>query len=232
MIQGQEDSDIQVFDFSTITLTSAPVIGTPPTATGVGNCVAKPDGEYWRTVILNGFNSMTFNNGTIQCTGGIAIEVDADSFGGSTLSINNTLFQNNVTGIYAPGGTTTITNSTFKFNFMAIQRDSQGTVDLSGGGNTVVCSSSLEDTTGSGNEGVGVYNTSVVNLAADNVAWDTSGPDYFGCSGLSPTDTCLCAIASCSATAPFNGMDAVTNNGILNSTITTTNNTLSTISCN
>jgi hypothetical protein len=243
VIQGQEDVDLLAYDFSTVSLTSAPVIGIKPAAAGFSQCSGKPDGVQngnFTSVYLSGPVTMTFSNGTVQCLSSTGFLLQGSGVFGNgppTLTMDSTTIQNTNLGIYASAGTATVTNSTFQFNFGAVQQDQDGnggngTIDLSGGGNTVVCSSSVEDAQSTGNEGVDVYNSSTANLAADNVAWDTSGPDYFACTGITSSDTCSCNITTCSNTAPFDGMDAVQNSNFAGNSITTTSNTQSSISCN
>jgi hypothetical protein len=66
-------------------------------------------------------------------------------------------------------------------------------------------------------------------MKADNVAWDTAGPDYFQCNNT--FTVCTCQLTSCTVAAGANGMDAIEDSTNLGG-ISTTNNTLSTISCN
>ena len=209
VIQGQEAQDLVIQDFATVSLTSAPVIGTAPAAAGFNQCNAKPDAQNGSSAIgITGPATVTFNNGTIQCISGTAIGLQTSEFanGAPTLNMDTVTIQNTALGIYASGGTATVTNTTINYNFIGVQQDHDsvnsidGTIDLTGGGNTVICSSNQE--TGSGNEGIDVYNTSQSNLAADNVAWDTTSPDYFSCDSDSSTATCTCLIASCTRWHP------------------------------
>src|SRR5262249_12306428 len=150
-----------------------------------------------------------------------------------TLTMDKTLIQNTEIGVYVSGGVATVSNSTIQFNYRGVQQDTpdgvnSGTLDLTGGGvggNTVVCSNSSESNLGNTYPGVNVYNTSLANLAADNVAWNTSSPDYFQCDMNVPAD-CTCNLASCTVTAGGENMDAVEDSFELGG-ITTTGNTLS-----
>jgi hypothetical protein len=58
------------------------------------------------------------------------------------------------------------------------------------------------------------------------VAWDTPGPDLFSCDGA--LTECACEIATCVNPGGVDGMDAVYTAA---GTVTTTGNTLSTVSC-
>jgi hypothetical protein len=234
IIQGQEDLDIDAEDFASISLTSSPVIGIPPKAAGFTNCPTKNDGIFGQGVLLNGMVSFTFNNGTVQCIGGRGFDLEASSNGTPTLSIDQTVIQNTDVGLYGGAGSTTVTNTTLEFNYNGVQQaqDSNGhdaKVDLSGGGNTVVCNSNTESSKSNTAPGIAVYNTSTSKLNASNVAWDTSGPDYFDCD---PAFTsCICNLSSCTVSAGSDGMDAV-EDSTSRGGVTTTSNTLSSITCN
>jgi hypothetical protein len=229
VIQGQEYSDIQAQDTCplkscghlsvSITLTANPIIGVPPSRVGFTNCPAKQDGYGIAAV---GQAEITFKNGTIQCLANAGVylrESYAPVVDGGTpiVSIDNTIIQNTDIGIWATAGTATVTNTTINYNFYGVSQGTDGmntgTIDLSGGGNTVACSSHKESSTGATFEGIDVYNSSALPLNASNVAWDTTSPDYFSCDSNSSTATCRCLAASCRANAPFDGMNAVTTEG-------------------
>jgi hypothetical protein len=214
VIQGQEFLDIDAEDFANITLTANPVIGVPPSAAGFGKCPQKNDAmnpSAFPAVLIIGKVTFTFKNGTAQCISGAAFGLGSSPNGNPTVTIDSTTFQNTDLGVWAQGGTATITNSTFSYNYNGVQQDTDGTnngtVDLSGGGNTVICSSNVESSQGSSTPGVDVFNSSTAVLKADKVAWDTTGPDYFQCD--SSRTVCLCNNASCSTDAGSDGMDAV-----------------------
>ena len=237
VIQGQEALAIDAEDFAVISLTSSPVIGPPPAATGFKQCPQKVDAQFGGSgaVVIDGSATVTFNNGTVQCLAGTAFGLmdSLNGIGPPTLNLDHTLIQNTELGILASDGTATVTNSTVNFNNGGVQQatdgTNNGTIDLSGGGNTVVCSSNQETAQFNSNPGISVYNTSTANLAADNVAWDTSGPDHYDCDSL--FTSCTCNLGSCTVAAGTDGMDAVedsTNKG----GVTTTTNTLSSITCN
>jgi hypothetical protein len=224
IIQGQEITDIAALDFASVTLTSNPVIGIAPSKLGYGTCPVLPKTEGsgaqkggFAAVFVAGQASVTFKNGTVQCIGGPGFWLQQSYYmiaGTPTVTIDNTLIQNtDGPGIYATAGSVTVTKSSIQFNVVGVEQDSDGTnvgsIDLSGGGNAVICSSSSESSVTISNEGVDVYNTTDAGLKADNVAWDTSAPDYFSCNGLTGAATCTCEISSCSANAPFDDMDAV-----------------------
>jgi hypothetical protein len=241
VIEGQDNVDIDAEDFASISLTSVPVIGTATNGTGFNQCNSKPDSTQnfgnGEAIWLNGAVTMTFKNGTVQCiTGaGFRLNTSGNGNGSPSLTLDSTTIQNTDRAIYASAGKATVTNTTINYNFNGVQQDTDGTnngtIDLTGGGNTVVCSSNQESSQGSSNEGIDVYNTSTANLGADNVAWDTTAPDYFSCDSASGTATCSCNITTCSNTAPFDDMDAVEDSTNLGG-ITTTNNTQSSAACN
>jgi hypothetical protein len=212
VVQGQEFIDIDAEDFSNVTLTASPVIGAPPSAAGFGNCASKNDGRP-AAVLINGPVNFTFKNGTVQCipTNGFQMATTISGTGGAKVTIDNTIFQNVELAIYASTGTTTVTNSTFQYNVQGVFSDydgtNNGTIDLSGGGNTIVCSSNVESFWGSTTPGIDVINRSQQVLKADNVAWDTTGPDYFQCDWH--LGSCHCNLASCTTSAGSDDMDAV-----------------------
>ncbi len=243
VIQGQEGPDINAQDYCNISLTSSPIIGIPPTAVGFTNsangtgCSQKLDNFHGVAAIFaNGFVDMTFDSATIQCITGHAFLLQASGLGAPTVHIDSSLIQNTDLGIYASAGTATVSNTTLNFNYIATQQDTDGinngTIDLTGngvGGNTVVCSSNQESSSGSTNPGIDVYNTSTINLPADGVAWDASGPDYFDCDAA--FTSCTCNLTTCTITAGADGMDAVEDSTNLGG-VTTTHNTLSATVCN
>jgi hypothetical protein len=236
VIQGQEDWAISADDFASISLTANPVIGIPPSGAGFGNCPQKADAQISGdpAVLLTGSATMTFNNGFVQClTGtGFFLQTSPNGNGNPTLNIDSSTIQNTDLGISAQAGTATVTNTAINFNYNGVLQATDGTnngkVDLSGGGNAVICSSNKESSQGNNSPGIDVYNTSTASLPADNVAWDTSGPDYFSCDPA--FQSCVCNLASC-ATSPNNDdMDAVEDNKNL-AGITTTNPTVSASAC-
>ncbi len=243
IIQGQEASDLEAEVGANVSLTAHPIIGIPPTAVGFTNaanatgCAGKNDGiQSLDAIDIFGNANFTFKNGTIQCIVGDGLYVaGGGTYGLPSITIDSTTIQNTDIGIYAQAGTITVSNTTINFNYIGVQQDTDGTdnaaIDLTGagvGGNIVVCSSNAESSQGATNPGIDVYNTSTVNLAADDVAWDTSGPDYFSCD--SAFASCTCNNAACTVTPGADGMDAVEDSTNLGG-VTTTNNTLSTITC-
>jgi hypothetical protein len=246
IMQGQEGADIQAIDFSNISLMSSPVIGVPPTAAGFGMCPFKPDGQFVNNglaaVWVTGKSNVSLQSASVQCIAGTAFFQQADTTGVPTVTIDRTVIQNTDTAIYASAGTTTVTNSTLNYNFIGVWQDTDANddavaIDLSGGSNTVICSSNVESSQGSTFPGIDVYNTNTANLKADNVAWDTAGPDYFQCDDVFAS--CTCNNASCTTTAGSDDMDAVQGTtvlpdggiGVLGS-ITTTMNTQAANGCN
>ncbi len=235
VVQGQALLDIDAEDFSNISLTARPVVGVPPSAAGFGRCPTKIDGSSGNAaVLLNGLATMDFENGTVQCLGGTGFRLVTSPLGNGnpSLTLRSTTIQNTDLGIYASAGTATMADSTLIHNFNGVQQDSDGvnvgTIDLSGGGNTVICSSNQESSLDAGTPGIDVYNTSTENLKADHVAWDTSGPDYFSCN--STLTTCTCNLTACSVGSASDGMDAVESTESFGG-ISTTHNSLSTIAC-
>ncbi len=233
IMQGQDNQDIDAEDFANISLTANPVIGTGPVNAGYGGCATKLDSSASNVaILLNGKANMTFNNGTVQCIGGNAFVLQSTANGSPSLTIDLTTIQNTDLGVYASAGTAAVSNSTIKYNYFGVQQDTDGTnngaVDLTGGGNTVVCSSSKESSLGNKYPGIDVFNTSNATLKADNVTWDTASPDSFICNTATPP-TCSCAIASCSNGAGNDDMDAVTTT---DAGITTTGNLQLTNACN
>jgi hypothetical protein len=237
VIQGQELRSIDAEDFANINLTSSPVIGVPPSATGFGNCPSKPDGLQGPNpagaVLANGAVTLTLKNAVLQCITGTAVVLQASTNGNPVLTADKTTIQNTDIALYVQAGTATVTNSALQFNYIGAVQVSDGIndgiIDLSGGGNAVICSSVNEFSGGAANgpyEGIDVFNGTDAGLAADNVAWDTSSPDYFSCSDPTPTATCSCKATSCSATAPFDDEDAVQSSATTGS-ITQTNATQS-----
>ncbi len=245
VIEGQENCDIDAEDFASITLNSHPVIGIPPNDAGFEQCPDKPDveqgsninGNNGAAVLLNGFASVTFNNGTVQCIAGDAFDLFATKAGTPTLTLNSTTIQNTEYGVNAFAGTATISSSTIWYNYNGVQQGTDGTnvssIDLSSGGDggttTVVCSNSYESTEGGDLPGVSVLNSTANSLNAANVTWDTSGPDLFSCDATMAD--CTCEISSCTldtSDGGVDGMDAVyTSSG----TINTTGNALSSADC-
>jgi hypothetical protein len=193
-----------------------------PARLGFGTCAAPKSDAFdnsFEAIVLAGPASMSLSNATIQCIGGTGFllhESLNQMSGMPSLTLDHTVIQNTNLGILAFAGTASLTNSTIAFNAQGVQQDSDGanvgSIDLSDGGNTVICSSAQESTVPiaiNDIEGVDVYNATDAGLKADNVAWDTSAPDDFSCSDITSSASCSCSITTCSATAPFDDMDAV-----------------------
>ncbi len=218
-IRNQASIDLYAVDYCDISLTSNPVIGmAAPCA------VLESTGIY-----LAGAATGVFDNATLQCIGNLGIDLDPSPAGVPEVTIDNAVIRNVEFGIAATAGTVTVTRSTIINSLIGVwQQDSSpgvsGSIDLSGGGNTVVCSSALHDYLQTGWPGIDVYNESSVALNASNVAWDTGGPDYFACD--SAFASCTCNLGSCTVDAGGDGMDAVEDSTALGG-ITTTGNTLS-----
>ncbi len=234
VIQGQPNAeDILLFDYCDLSLSSAPVFGIPPIGVGLGRCGIKHD---YDAIVMTGQATATIENGIIQCMSGTGIMLLASSAGGGNpiATVDGMTVENSGNGILASAGTATVTNSTIIYNFVGVEQQNTdentvGLVDLSGGGNAVICSGKIENPNPSsgpdgGPPGVDVYNDSTAVLNASNVAWDTSTPDYFTCNAT--LYLCTCNDSSCATTAGDDGMDAVEDSTDLGG-VTTTGNILS-----
>jgi hypothetical protein len=234
VIQGQENGDLVAADFSSITLTSNPVIGVPPSAVGFNNCPQKKDAINGAAVWLDGQASLTFNNGVVQCIGGTGflLQQSPSGNGNPTLSIHNGVIQNTEVGISGQAGTATVTSTTVNYNVIGVEqmrvKGKNGSINLSGGGDTVVCSSNVESSQSYAFPGIDVYNASTAPLNASNVVWDTANPDYFDCDG---NFSCTCNLSTCATSAGSDDMDAVEDSSSQGG-ITTANATQSTSGCN
>jgi hypothetical protein len=196
---------------TSIVLTSNPVFGVAPSTIGSGGCPNKFGGD---AVSLWG-GTLTIRNGIVQCVAGTGISSSAGAVDGQ-LFIDNTTIQNTGIGLLASGAAVSVTNSLLRYNGIGIAQNSDAVVDLGGGGNTVICSTSVEGNSGSTWPGIDVWNASPLDLNASNVAWDTAGPDYFSCDAGGPNGgflSCSCNLASCSTAAGADGMDAVATAG-------------------
>ncbi len=246
VIQGQESLDFDAEDFANVSLTSNPVFGIPPTAAGFTNtangtgCATKFDDTGFSVdaegVLLNGAVTMTLSGASVQCIGGPAVVLQSTVNGSPNLTIDSSMIQNTDLGIDAQAGTATVTNTTFQYNYQGVVQDidfagntANGTIDLTGGGNTLICSSNVESSANNTAPGIDAYNVTTVNLAADNVTWDTAGPDYFSCDNVFAT--CTCNLTTCTNTAGNDGMDAVEDSTALGG-ITTTMNGFAVTTCN
>jgi hypothetical protein len=212
VIEGQGFADL-VSTAGTIALASNPVFGSAPLGKGFGSCGIRHD---WNGLaVLDG--TIAVANATFEC-----INLNAVGVEGGAVTVSNSLIRNCQYGLATIGGSITADNCTIMYSVAGVAQEG-GTVDLSGGGNTVICSSSREDTIMQGLFPVGmdVYNAGTGSLNASNVAWDTAGPDYFTCSA--DFTTCTCNNASCSTNPGSDDMDAVT----LDAGIITTGNTQS-----
>ncbi len=218
VMQGQEGWDIYQQSYCDIALTSAPVMGIPPSGAGFTLCGNKVDEN---GIYMSGSGTTTVKNGTFQCFDRNALWLAAP---GGTMDIQDSVLRNSRRGMMVENGSATAENSTFIYNIYGVVQQGSGTIDLSGGGDTVICSSVAEAPPPPPAQGVDVLNQGTSVLNASNVAWDTAGPDYFICD--STLTSCTCNLASCVVDAGTDGMDAVedvTNQG----GIITTGNTLS-----
>jgi hypothetical protein len=195
VFQGLEVTALIVLG-GTATLSSNPVFGVAPPTRGFGACSSKSLGA---GVVAVNESILTLSNATVQCmTLGVALE-------GATMTLSNSLMQNCSAALLSGGGGLTVTNTTMIYSVAGAQQWTGGTIDLSGGGNTIICNSVNEDPTYYP-FGMGAYNESNTRMNAQNVAWDTPGPDYYSCDSAW---NCTCNLASCTVTAGSDGMDAI-----------------------
>ncbi len=212
--------DLYLNDYCTASLTSAPKLGFADCLTGNFSTLCG--------AIVDGHANLTFSNGTVQCMGTCGLGTSDSTPGNPTITIDNSLIEESFWGISTNAGKITVTSSTLTGNWYGALQ-SAGTLDLSGGGNTVVCSSNRLFGGALLGPGIGVYNLSTTNMPADNVTWDTPGPDYFTCD--SAFTSCTCNLASCTISPGSDGMDAVEDSTALGG-ITTTGNFYSDAGCN
>ncbi len=230
VIQGQLNGpDIIMLDYCNVSLSSNPVFGVPPISIGAGKCGPSKHDNVGISMLGQGTASLS--NATIQCITGYGASLSASGagLGNPTLSIDNSIVQNTGAGVAASAGVATVTNSTIRFNFVGVEQvidptGSIGSIDLSGGGDAVICGARSEDSNATMEPSVDVYNATVAPLNASNVAWDTAGPDYFTCD--STLSVCTCNLSSCATDAGSDGMDAVEDSINLGG-INTTGNSLS-----
>jgi hypothetical protein len=237
-ISHQALHDIDAEDYCTIDLQSSPVLGVAGGA-AFGSCgptqASKVDAI---GVLANGAASVTFGSakgpGTIQCMqlSGIDLENPGTKNGSAAVLVSHTTFQNDEVGLLANDGSASVQDSTFQYNYRGVIQNNSATIDLSGNAgadpNTVICSNKKESYNASTDPGIDVWNQGTKALAADNVTWDTSGPDYFSCDAKFTSCSCL---TTCTNTALSDDMDAVEDSTNLG-TVTITNPTQSNAGCN
>src|SRR5262249_54854882 len=114
MIQQQEGIDLDVEDFGSVSLTSAPVFGTAPTGVGFETCKNKPDvsATFLQAILLNGEVTATLNNATVQCIAGDGIVMQSTANGSPTLSMSSSTITNTELGLDVQAGTATLSNCT------------------------------------------------------------------------------------------------------------------------
>ena len=137
----------------------------------------------------------------------------------SAIDLDGGVVKNSTHGLATLAGAITARNVIVENNGIGVGQYG-GAIDLSGGGNTVICSLPNAQVP----IAVGVYNDGTTVLNASNVAWDTAGPDYFACND--DFSLCACNNQTCSTAPGSSGMDAVEDSVNLGA-ITTTGNTLS-----
>jgi hypothetical protein len=182
-------------------------------------------------VLLHGKANVEMDGALLTCLATDAFDLTASSSGVPLLTLDGATIRHNGRAIDAKAGQATVTNSTIEYNYNGVEQDTDGInvgiIDLSGGGNTVACSSVIETVTGATAPGVSVLNVAAKPLDATNVAWDTSSPDVFDCDAT--LASCSCAASSCTRNAGADGMSAVYENAT--GTIDTTGNMLSPADC-
>jgi hypothetical protein len=191
VIEGQNNWGLFASDFSTVSLTSAPVFGVAPSATGFGTCPSKRDATASSSsaILLAGTGRLTLGGATLQCIAGDGIDLVASSTGSPQLTLSGSTLQNiGGAALYAVAGAAKVSSSTFQYNYFGAWQDGQATIDLGAAtpqqGNTAICCDEREATTPEARAiGVCVVNTSTfgAELQARNVAWDSAGPDIFSC---------------------------------------------------
>jgi hypothetical protein len=219
-IIGQEFVDLDLEEAS-VTLRNGLVVGYYPQSNphpGFGACETKLDAVSSRgataAVLINGNSSVNIQYFIAGCIDTAAMRLQASDAGSPTVTLSRADIENTDVGLIASAGTATVYYSLIRYNHIGVEQatdgTNNGTTDLSGGSNTVICSSSSESSQDGGVvlPGIDVFNTSSAILNASNVMWDTAGPDYFTCD---PAFTsCACNLTSCSTTPGSDDMDAVT----------------------
>jgi hypothetical protein len=220
VIQGQVGADIAAHGATVnITLASNPIFGSHPKKAGFGICGIKHDQT--GLAVQDSAGVISISNATFQCiTSCVLIAATAN------VSVTNSTMTNCDTAVYAQTeGSIALQGTTIMYSQIGIWQDVGTTIDLSSGGNTVICSSQKEAP--ANGPGMDMFNSSTTVLNASNVAWDTAGPDYFTCNQSSAYpplfSSCSCNLSSCTTTPGNDDMDAVT----LDAGITTTGNTQS-----
>ena len=196
VMQGQQEVDLSVEDFGVVQLRSAPIIGVEPGDAGFLRCPSKDDtaASNGSAISVFGKASVELWDGAVQCIHGIGIALQGSELGTPTLQLIGTTVRNTQLGLWVRAGSASVDTSAFMYNAIGVQQDDVGTIDLDGL-NTVACNSGRE--IGQSGGGVSVLNTSSDGgLDAQDVLWDTAGPDLFSCE--SQLQTCTCEATSCS----------------------------------
>ncbi len=173
-----------------------------------GQCavVPQPDGV---GIVAMEHSTVTFS-GVARCMfqDGVRLEHGVYQGGGwlyrplVTLS-GASLYLNGCGGVDLQGGIVTATNTLFSSNHYGVLGQAEGynplvpLIDLSGGGNSVVCNSELVAGAcyGNGVAGIGVWNAipydiTASEINASGVAWDRSPPPFYECTA-SLSSCCL-----------------------------------------
>jgi hypothetical protein len=198
-----------------VSLTQGPTFGPPPPC-----AASKLDGE---GILLNGSSTLSLGHAAIQCLYNHGIDLgEAFSGGGSpSLALDSTLIQfTGQAGLKVAGGSVgPVKNSTvYHCRFGAtLAFGATGSIDLSGGGNVVTCSTSTES--GAFGQptvpGINIWNQSAdLGINAANLLWEVAPPALWSCSDDPSTNavtTCTCVSGTCSGTdvVPPDQADAV-----------------------
>jgi hypothetical protein len=220
--KGQNIS-IDAEDGCSLTLTATPTFGWPTAGgyTGAGNgCSTNPIPIDNIGIQANGNASIFLTDAKITCMNSYGVRSTNTASGVLTPSVNingnKTTIENcALAGVYVTAGTVTVKAGTIDHNSIGVDMENDGvdvpSVTLNDGNNvnntTVICNSNQE-TGGTGNPGIDVYNNSTGNVAADYVNWDqwytpsgttTATTDLFWCNNS--TFACTCQVFDSTATA-------------------------------
>jgi hypothetical protein len=232
---------IFAYDYCNITLSQSPVIGVPSPCPS-----PKVDGE---GIVDQGGSTVSLTGATIQCLYNHGMDVGETSVAGlsgtPTLALASTLIQyTGQTALKINGGAVSpVTNSTIYHARLGVILQEAGTLDLSGGGNMAVCTTSKEpgyyNNNGGTAPGINVWNqTAATSIDASNMLWDNNPPGYWTCTdpaNATTANTCTCASGTCNGMnieAPDDS-DAVTADNTNATPIVLTNPSLqTTYTCN
>ncbi len=220
-----------------LTLTDNPTFGWPTIGgyTGAGSgCTGNPTPMDGIGVLANGSATVSLSNASATCMIQYGIEANDSNATAAlpSVTLSNVTIENCAqAGVYAAAGSVTVSSGTIDHNFIGVDQENDAILDTVGvtlndgtmtNNTTVICNSNQE-TTGTGNPGIDVYNNSSGVMTADYVNWDnwydpngdatvSDSTDVFYCDA---TFTCQCevfdstATPACINTAGSNDMDLV-----------------------